>query len=151
MSSHKKMIQTMTSTGFVEVVSHSESPDSLRLVCRVSNKLRFRDMLESVFLANTKKLWTPHVCQQYFLRDGKLVYAWNFVINSDKLDDAVDSICAEVAKFLAPPPPAAEQEDIDSIPLVGAYRPANIGAFNASAPGPRRGGASQKGAHAIGE
>jgi hypothetical protein len=149
MSPLKKFMQAMKSTGFVEVVSHNESPNSIRLICRVSNKLRFRDMLEAILVTNLGT-WTPHVCQQYFLRDQKLVYAWNFGINSEALESAVDSVCSEIARFLSPAPPVGDQEDIDEIPLIGAYRPSSSGSFNVTAPGPRSGGASQKGAHPFG-
>ena len=142
----EKLKDMLTSTGFVEIVSHKVVGNSIRLLCRVSDKARWRDMLERILLA--QKGWTEHLCQQYFLRGKKLVYGWNFVVTSEDLPGAVDSIC-KAAESIAP----AEESGsgyIDEIPLQGAFRPSGPTSFDPRAPGPAKGGASHRGAFSIG-
>jgi hypothetical protein len=137
-------------TGVAEVLKISQSADKVSLVCRVSDKKAWCTMVEYV-LARKKK-WSEHICQQYFMRNGRLVYGWNFILMSSDLADSVKDACklirasVGIAKQLAP-----VGSQLDSMPLVGVSRSRseNI-SFDPRAPGPDRGGPSHKGAYPIG-
>lgn len=139
-----KLVTALEQTGYVKVVKTEEAPTQLRLLCRVSSKKQWCDLLER--LLQNKQDWTEHICQQYFLKEGKLVYGWNVVINASDLMKASLSICNQLA--------AISMVDeggvgVDSFPLRGAYRSTGA-SFNPSAPGVARGGSSQKGAFSVG-
>jgi hypothetical protein len=125
--------------GFVKVVRSEESATQIRLLCRVTNKKAWCVVLER--LLRSKKDWSAHICQQYFLKEDSLVYGWNFIINADDPVGAAQDIC----RLLSIP----ERVDVDSFPLRGAWRPTGTN-FNPAAPGTRQGGASQRGAFPIG-
>jgi hypothetical protein len=136
------LVDKLETLGCVKVLKKSESEGSIRLLCRVINKKKWSSILENVLL--NKDGWEEHICQQYFLKDRKLVYGWNFIINSTDMDKAIKSICRNLREAA----PINEGGDIDSIPLVGAYRPANTD-FDVRSPGPTRGGHSHKGAYPV--
>ena len=137
-----KLIAALEQTGFLKVVKSEEAKTQIRLLCRVSSKKQWCDLLEK--LLDGKQGWTEHVCQQYFLKDKKLVYGWNVIINAEDPAAAAKSICRQMTVMMT-----MDEGGIDSIPMRGALRTTG-GVFNPAAPGERRGGASQRGAYPVG-
>lgn len=137
-------------TGVAEVIKATQSEGNVSLICRVNDKKVWCKIVEYVLSRKTN--WSEHICQQYFMRNDRLVYGWNFIITSPDIDAAVKEACrlikasVGVAKQLVP-----TGGQLDSMPLVGASksRTAEI-SFDPRSPGPGRGGPSHKGAYLIG-
>ena len=130
---------SLEALGFVKVVKAEIAANQLRLLCRVTNKKAWCEVLER--LMQGRKNWTEHICQQYFLKGSSLVYGWNIIINSAD----VAAAATEISRLLHVPAAV----DVDTFPLRGAWRPPAGGSFNITAPGVGRGGPSQKGAHSV--
>jgi len=147
-----RLAEALSASGFVSVVKKSETLDSVRLLCRISNKRAWCSALEYVLL--NKSGWTEHVCQQYFLRDGKLIYGWNFILNAQNLGAAVENaskLLSTAWKRMDKPRSVVTRHSDDSMPLMGASpRRTSRTVFDPRLPGPSRGGPSHKGAYTIG-
>jgi hypothetical protein len=143
-----KLADALALTGFITVVRKSESENSVRLLCRVSDKRAWCSVLEYVLVR--KKDWTEHVCQQYFLKDTKLVFGWNVIVNSDNTSKAVDNFC-RLLRGIKTTTKSKVPESSDTMPLMGASHRRNAPlVFDPRQPGPGRGGPSHKGAYTIG-
>jgi hypothetical protein len=141
--SPEKYMETLTESleglGYVHVVKTEVGKTQIRLLCRVTHKKEWCEVVER--LLQGRKEWTEHICQQYFLKDGAMVYGWNVIINATDIAAAA----TEISKLLRAP----AHVEVDSFPLRGAWRP-TTGSFNVKSPGLARGGPSQKGAHPVG-
>jgi hypothetical protein len=133
-----ELVKALERLEFVTVVRTEEAASQLRLLCRVTNKKAWCVVLER--LLQDRRDWTAHICQQYFVKDGSLVYGWNFIVNADDKGSASKDIC----RLLTVP----QRVEVDTFPLRGAWRTSE-GSFNPRAPGARTGGSSQKGAFPI--
>lgn len=142
--------QSLAATRVAEVLRVSAEGDSLKIIFRVTQKKIWLGILEFVLARATS--WTAHVCQQYFMRNGKLVYGWNFIFRpNDKTNftTALTEACTLLQQG-ARTVPQVMTEPSDSYPLVGASprRTARL-VFDPRAPGPRHGGPSHKGAYGV--
>lgn len=140
----------LTSTQVAEVLRESAEDGTAKLLFRVTQKKIWLGILE--FMLARASTWTAHVCQQYFMRSGKLVYGWNFILrpnNGVKLEAAAAEACQLLIQG-AHTVPKVLAEPTDSYPLVGASprRTARL-VFDPRAPGPRQGGPSHKGAFGV--
>lgn len=136
-------------SGVAQVIRCTESSDQVHVFHRVLDKVKWANILE--YILSRKSCWDAHTCQQYFMRGGKLVYGWNFILQPvGDLEDAV----AEVTKLLLEAgkvvPKVVGSGQLSSFPLVGASqrRTAKI-SFDPRLPGPDKGGPSHKGAFPI--
>lgn len=144
------LTEAIDSLGIVEVVKQSSDAQSVKLLCRVHDKKVWCQVLEVVLIA--KSGWDAHVCQQYFLKDGKLVYGWNFIIQSPKLVDALTNATSLISRTRSAITKAEESHsgEITSMPLIGASPIRNNPiVFDPRLPGPSKGGPSHKGAFTI--
>lgn len=109
-----------------EIVRQNEDEQSIRLLCRVKYKRVWLDILEYVLAR--KQNWEVHVCQQYFMRGGKLVFGWNFIFDpidcdlSSAVDKAVSLLtqAVRVISQMEGDDPAQMEGAIESFPLIGA-------------------------------
>jgi len=144
------LAEAIQNTKVAEVIRQTESADRISLVCRVHDKKVWCSVLEYVLSRKTN--WTEHVCQQYFLTNGRLVYGWNFILNSTTLDSSVKEACRLIKASVGVAKQLGNTGGVtNEMPLVGASprRTANI-SFDPRAPGPSNGGPSHKGAYGIG-
>lgn len=144
--------QAIAATQVAEVVRDNSDPTRLSYLCRVLRKRIWCEILEYVLVRKTN--WNEHVCQQYFLRGGKLVYGWNVIAIPKQGSDIAD-VAEEVARLVIEgarvvPKAAVTRGPLDEFPLVGASprRTMNI-VFDPRLPGPDKGGPSHKGAYGI--
>ena len=149
-----KLAAAVESSGFATVIKKTEPEGSVRLLCRVSDKKSWCALLE--YVLGRKKDWTEHVCQQYFISGGKLVYGWNFILTADDVNAAVADACklfdAATVFTMHKPPKRVRRGSIDEVPLVGASPNRNAkGVFDPRLPGPSKGGPSHKGAYSVTE
>jgi len=143
--------QALNATHVAEVVRFSRDDDSIKLLFRVTQKRVWLAILEYVLVRASR--WSGHVCQQYFVRNGKLVYGWNLILRPvDKvsLEEAVAEARQLLTQATRTVPQVMATGDADSFPLVGASprRTAKI-VFDPRLPGPDKGGPSHKGAYPI--
>ena len=140
----------LEASGIAEVVRASADDASVKLLHRVRHKRAWLAMLE--YTLSRADGWSAHTCQQYFMRGGKLVYGWNFILQP--MDCALEEAASKVAQLLVQAakivPRVLAMSKKDSFPLVGAShrRTARI-AFDPRLPGPDKGGPSHKGAYGI--
>jgi hypothetical protein len=155
MTNAEKLASAIEATGYAIVIKKTEPTGSVRLLCRVSDKKSWCALLE--YVLDRKKDWTEHVCQQYFMNDGKLVYGWNFVLTAVDIDTAVESAWRlfKAAATVTSTPKIkrkVHKGSVDEVPLVGASSTRNAkGSFDPRLPGPSRGGPSHKGAYSVTE
>jgi hypothetical protein len=131
-------------TGVVEVVRSSSDEGSVKVLYRVRQKRVWLNMLE--YVLSRADGWSAHVCQQYFMRGGRLVYGWNFILQPLTAVNSAAGLLIQAAKVVPQTMPAIVGP-LDSFPLVGSSsrRTARI-AFDPRLPGPDKGGPSHKGA-----
>ena len=142
----EELSKALKRTGVVEPIRDSEDGSSVKVLFRVTHKKMWLSVLEFV-LARAQN-WSAHVCQQYFMRSGKLVYGWNFILqppNGEGFEEAVENASKLLQQAKAATPKIGGQ--LESFPLVGASprRTANI-TFDPRMPGPA-GGVTHKGAY----
>jgi len=150
----EKLAAAIEASGFAVVIKKTEPAGSVRLLCRVSDKRAWCALLE--YVLGRKKDWTEHVCQQYFMNEGKLVYGWNFILNAEDADSAVANACKlfDAATVFTNTHKTRKKArgSIDEMPLVGTSSSRNArGSFDPRLPGPSRGGPSHKGAYTVTE
>jgi hypothetical protein len=147
----KHLAAAIESTGVAETVRHSVSGNSVKVLHRVSQKRIWLGILE--FVLSRAKGWSAHVCQQYFIHKGRLLYGWNFIlqpVGDGTLETAVEAVAGLLVQATKVVPRVMATGPIDTFPLVGSSRrrTARI-AFDPRLPGPDKGGPSHKGAYPI--
>lgn len=72
---------------FFEVVDVQEEPTKINLLCRVypNNEGKWLEMTTKVLRALEGTTANAHVCKNYFLKEGKLVYGARLIISHTKL------------------------------------------------------------------
>jgi len=147
----KTLAQAITSTGVAEVVRASITGNTVKALYRVHDKQGWLSILE--FILPRAEGWSAHVCQQYFMRGHKLIYGWNFILQTtadiDEVTRNVASLIMQAARVANKPVGSGR---LDSFPLVGASRSrTEKSVFDPRLPGPGRGGPSHKGAYSVTE
>jgi len=142
--------EAIENSGVAEVLRSSTEGNTVKVLYRVQEKRSWLAILEYV-LARTDG-WAAHVCQQYFMRGGRLVYGWNFILTSDDIEKAVPVVCGLLQQAANVAPKVGRTFALDSFPLVGHNRARQSRAvFDPRLPGPSQGGPSHKGAYSIKE
>lgn len=142
------VLAAINKTGVAEVVRHSDGDTKLHITHRVSAKRLSIWVAILNYVLSRKNGWEVHACKQYFYSEGKVRYAWNFIIQWGSVD-LKDGVLHQIATLFLQ---AAKQVpsisySLDSYPLPGAKEGRNMpeGGFN-----PRSSGYRQRGAHKIG-
>jgi len=144
------LTEAIQATEIADVLKASGDEGKVHLICRVHDKRAWCAVVEYVLAR--KGDWGDHICQQYFMRNGKLVYGWNVIVNAKDIEAAAKDASrlfkagSGVVGQLATP-----GRELTSFPLVGTSprRNAKI-VFDPRQPGPSRGGPSHKGAYSVG-
>lgn len=133
-------------TGVVEVVRSSLDERSIKVLYRVLQKRVWLGILE--YTLSRADGWSAHVCQQYFMVGGRLVYGWNFILQPSDKVDVVVRLLEQASRVV--PRMSIVSGPLESFPLVGAStrRTAKL-AFDPRLPGPDKGGPSHKGAYPM--
>ena len=128
MTDKNEFIKAMESGGLLEVIRYSESDTQLTALFRVFNKKNWLKVVEYVLAR--KEGWDAHICQQYFLRGGKLVFGWNFILEAENNEYYASAVAAATSLIVqgmrSVSTPAIVADDPDVVPLIGAggYRTA---------------------------
>ncbi|MFW9801167.1 MAG: hypothetical protein ACFFFC_00820 [Candidatus Thorarchaeota archaeon] len=140
------IIAAINKTGVAEVIRHSVNNNKLHIVHRVQrNRLAIWVSILDYVLSR-KQGWEVHACKQYFRGDGKMKYAWNFIVQWKENQDAILHQIATL--FLnAVSQVSSISYALNSYPLAGASKGRNTpeGPLNFKASGYK-----QRGAHTIG-
>ena len=144
--------QAISATGVAEVVRASATNGTVKALYRVYDKRAWLTILE--YVLSKADGWSAHVCQQYFMRGGKLIYGWNFILQIPEGGEEtvlrVASLIAQATKVI--PKTVGNGGPLESFPLVGASRARTAkNIFDPRLPGPDRGGPSHKGAYSVTE
>jgi hypothetical protein len=143
------LCEAMEASGVAQVIKCTGSAEQIHIFHRVLDKVKWASILE--YILSRKSCWDAHTCQQYFMRGGRLVYGWNFILQPlDGLAEAVQEaskLLLEAAKVV---PKVVGSGQLSSFPLIGSTgrRTAPI-TFDPRLPGPNKGGPSHKGAYPI--
>jgi hypothetical protein len=144
----KILAQAIDASGVAEVIRSSCAAGTVKLLYRVSEKRTWLAILEYA-LARANG-WSAHVCQQYFMRGGKLVFGWNFILQSgENLEEVAKKVSALITQGAKVVPKVMGGGQLSSFPLVGHQRNKAGIVFDPRLPGPSRGGPSHKGAYSI--
>lgn len=111
-------------------------PTQLRFIGRLPRNLGIQQwlvLMESLYEKHEHTSWKVDISKSYFRRtnDGKLVYAWRFIFQGERLADSLNEIAAAVSAV-----PQAARQEVMEMPLVGAAADRN----NPSANGRGAGG-----------
>lgn len=85
-----EMKDTLDAMGCMEVVSASSRNGDIRFLSRVNDETRWMRILAN-FLEKEEG-WYSFIGKKYFLHEGRLVFGWVLIFESDELDATVQSI-----------------------------------------------------------
>jgi hypothetical protein len=150
----EEITTAINTSGVAEVVKVAEGPQQVKITHRVQAKQLKIWLAIIAHVLSRKHDWDAHICKQYFLRGGRLLYAWNFIIQweggqpGNKRSEILKQVVVLINRASAEVPRVASS--LDSYPLMakeGRNEPG--GPMNVRAPGPMTGGYKQRGAHKI--
>jgi hypothetical protein len=154
--SAEQVAKAINATRRAEVIKVIDGDKSIQIIHRIlpRDKPRLAEWLAVLeYVLSRKQGWDEHVCKRYFYQSGKILYAWNFIIQW-KTAKQKKAVLDHVTKLLLQ---AGQQvpsitHQLESYPLAGAKEGRNEPAspMNLKASGPMTGGLSQRGAHKIG-
>jgi hypothetical protein len=152
MSDANAVINAINATGVAEVVKVTETPTQLRITHRVAGKKLSVWLGIVSYVLSRQRGWDAHVSKQYFLKDGKLLYGWNFIAQWGSPEDK-DQILKQVRDLLTRAKSEVPQivHQLESYPIhaKGERNMPGSARMNASAPGPMQGGVKHKGAYKM--
>jgi hypothetical protein len=151
-SAHVEDVTTaINTTGVTEVVKVVDGSQQLKITHRVQSKQLKIWLAIVTHVLSHKRDWDAHICKQYFLRGGRLLYAWNFIVqwgDGIKRVDVLKQVAGLINRASAEVPRVSSS--LDSYPLMAKdNRNEPGGPMNVRAPGPMTGGYKQRGAHRI--
>lgn len=73
----------------IEVVAAGSRHDDLRLMFRVYDEPKWLKVVNAFLLEEQGEGWYSFLGKKYLLKEGKMVYAWNIVLESPNLDETV--------------------------------------------------------------
>ncbi|MFH1609484.1 MAG: hypothetical protein ABID40_02485 [Candidatus Bipolaricaulota bacterium] len=73
----------------LEVVSFGSRHNDLRLLFRVYDEAKWLNVLAAYLVQEAEVGWYAYWGKKYMLKDGRIVYGWNCVIEADDLDEAI--------------------------------------------------------------
>lgn len=76
----------------IEVVAAGSRHDDLRLMFRVYDEVKWLKVVNAFLIEEKDAGWYSFVGKKYLLKEGKMVYAWNIVLESPDLDDTVQKV-----------------------------------------------------------
>jgi len=104
-----------------DVLNSSTEDASVKLLCRVKNKRFWCDVLEYVLAR--KQEWDAHVCQQYFISQGRLKFGWNVILQAEDIEAAARNardLFVEGTRVMSQLGAEQDAGPLQSFPLMGA-------------------------------
>lgn len=76
----------------IEVVAFSSRHDDVRVMFRVYDEPKWLKIVNAFLIEEKDAGWYSFVGKKYLLKEGKMVYAWNLVLESPNLDETVQKV-----------------------------------------------------------
>lgn len=95
LSNDEMLVRSIRGVPIITVLRNGMSPKQLKLRLRISNQSKWKHML-TFLLREEERVrgdWNLHICQHYLLYKDRLVYTWEFILQSDDLDNATRDVC----------------------------------------------------------
>ena len=108
---------TLERSGFITVVAVSSRHGDLRFLFRVSDETKWFDVL-SQFLAEEGS-WYSFIGKKYFMHQGKVMYGWTMMFESDELEKAVSDIRALLSRIIDGVNEKPDEPESWEVPLPG--------------------------------
>ncbi len=119
-----RLSRALETTGLCQPVNATFGENRVAVLCRVKeeNKKKWTELLHKILLIADEEseevhAWQCHFCQNYFLKDQKMVYGWNISIQSREMNISVEMI-SRALKGL--PLRNTNKRELDEFPLHGA-------------------------------
>lgn len=120
----ERMSRALEGSGLAEPRSASFGENRIAVLCRVSkdNESKWIDLITKILIGSDLSTrdainWQCHICRHYFLKEvndeNKLVWGWNFSIQSREMGLALDMIIGLVKGQ----PLRVNKNELDEFPL----------------------------------
>lgn len=76
----------------IEVVAVGSRHDDIRLMFRVHDEGKWLKILGGYLAGEKDATWYSFIGKKYLLKEGRTVYAWNIVLESESLDATVQQV-----------------------------------------------------------
>jgi len=89
------LVESVAGVKIATVLGSWLSEKQVKLRLRISKPNKWKHML-TFLLREEKRVegdWKLHACQHYLLYKDRLVYTWEFILQSEDLDNAVKDVC----------------------------------------------------------
>lgn len=89
------LANALDGVGIVSVLQSASTDKQVKLRVRIANQSRWKHMLTLLLREESRArgAWNVHICQQYLLHEDRLVYTWNFILQSNDIDGATRDVC----------------------------------------------------------
>lgn len=89
------LVESVDGVNVATVLNNGMTEKQVKLRLRISNQNKWKHML-TFLLREERRVegdWSLHVCQHYLLYKDRLVYTWEFILQSEDIDNAVRDVC----------------------------------------------------------
>lgn len=95
LANDEMLVEAIRGVGVATILRNGMTDRQIKLRLRISHQNRWKHMLTFLLReeARVRGDWSLHVCQHYLLYKDRLVYTWNFILQSDDLDNATRDVC----------------------------------------------------------
>lgn len=119
-----RMVRMLELTGLVEPKTSNFGENRISILCRVNkeNETRWIELITKILIsadisAKDPVNWQCHICRHYFLKEmegeNKLVWGWNFSLQSREMGAALDNI----VRVIKGQPIDTHPEELKEFPL----------------------------------
>ena len=110
------LIQTLSTRAGFDVVNQSVTDNQVRIIHRVAKEgmPNWLVVMQELLQASETAPWSVDLSKQYFLRNGRLIYGWRFILQAPDVLEHLDAVIKAVEKA-----PRARRI-IEEQPLAGA-------------------------------
>lgn len=95
LANDEMLVEAIRGVGVATILRNGMTDKQIKLRLRISHQNRWKHMLTFLLReeARVRGDWSLHVCQHYLLYKDRLVYTWNFILQSEDLDNATRDVC----------------------------------------------------------
>lgn len=121
------LADALESTGLIEIIEPKAAVNTIHLMARVQRQHE-RDVIHTIarnMLQSVAAHEEIYIGKSFFLRNGKMRYAWVFSVASDNLEDLVDVLVASIEESYDDHEEEATLKKVDVMeaPLLGPRTP----------------------------
>lgn len=111
-----ELVNILKMRGGFDLVNHQADEKQIRMLGRVPKQMMnsWLVVVHHMLSVSEKSAWNIDVSKQYFLRGGRVIFAWRLIIQADDVESKLEHICNAITNA-----PRAKHI-IEEQPLVGA-------------------------------